>query len=168
MLQARMEKGDRRLYNVSRDLAHCFGELLTEAVKRCTARPWKELSDLGDREGVTGENIAETSAALLKFLGIQADFPKESMFDGLYRSGYTQLPAAPRIVLMAYLGSVVLGAHWAGVREATLGGEGPALVYKDLAAHGEHLVKLASMPAWQRPLYKLGQRAQKAWQAFRG
>jgi hypothetical protein len=66
------------------------------------------------------------------------------------------------VIVIAYLGNVTLGIHFAGVREATLGTTSPVLAYKDLVAAGAQLVESMRMPRWRRWLRKLYRRLRRS------
>lgn len=165
-LNARMSQSDPRLYNPNRDVAHNFEYVVNEVATAIEEGRWKFLSVLAVNHGVTQDDLGLCMAALCKFVVIQADHPGESMPACLARSGYLDLPEAAQAVVMAYLGTVTLGMHWVGVREATLGGNGPALTYKRLRATGRRMTLLMRMPPWRRRLYRLKSRLRRAWRAF--
>jgi len=166
-LQARMSQNDPRLYNVNRDVAHNFGFVITEMFKAVLEERWPALTNLAKEKGVTKEQLGEGCNALVKFVGVQADDPNESMAACLARCGWLDFPEHVRVILMAYLGLVTLGIHFHGVREATLGGQGPAATYKQLSWHGRRMVLLMRMGWFRRRLYRLRARLRKAWRSFK-
>lgn len=161
-----MSQGDNRLYNVNRDVAHNFDFVIQEVAKCLEERRWNALTNLAAEYKVSDETLGLACAALCKFVGVQADNPKESMAQCLARCGWLDLPEQARVVVMAYLGVITLGIHHKGVREATLDGRGPADSYKKLRWHGRQLVLLMRMPRWRRWLYRLKQRVRRAWRAL--
>ncbi len=165
-LNARMTQGDPRLYNVNRDVAHNF-EYVIQEVSSCVEKgKWGALTNLAKDNKVTDEQLGQCCAALCRFIAVQADNPKESMAACLARCGFLDLPEIARVVIAAYLGNIMLGMHFAGVRETTISGVGPTLTYKKLRWHGQKLVLLMKMPWWRRRLYQLRSRLRRAWRAF--
>lgn len=165
-LQARMTEGDPRLYNVNRDLAHNFDQVILATASRIEAATWKDLHDIARASGVSDEDLGKACQCLCRFILAQSDDKKESMAGCLARCGFLDLHPAARVVVTSYLGTVVLGMHWAGVHEATMGGIGPVLTYQDLRWYGVRCVKLMQMPPWRRTLYKLRARWRRAWRNF--
>lgn len=166
MLQARMSQGDNRLYNVNRDVAHNFDFIIQEVAKCMEEERWPALTRLARDAQITDEALGRCCEALIKFIGVQADNPNESMAQCLARCGFLDLPETARVVTMAYLGNITLGIHHRGVREATMNGVGPADSYKKLRWHGRQLVLLMKLPRWKRSLYRLKQRVRRAWRAL--
>lgn len=165
-LQARMSEGDNRVVNPNRDVAHNFEYMMLEVARRVEEGTWDYLTLLGKREGVTDEDAGLAVAAVCKFVTVQMEHKHESMAQCLARCGFLDLKPAARCVVMAHLGTIILGTHWAGVREATLGGVGPALTYKRLRWHGRRCHLLMTMPRWKRRLYLLKTRLRRAWREF--
>lgn len=165
-MQARMSQADERLYSPNRDVAHNFEYVIQEVAKKVEEGRWDYLADLAKREGVTDDDLGAVCAALCKFVTVQLDYKRESMAQCLARCGFLELKPAARAAVMATLGTVILGMHWAGVRESTLGGKGPALTYKQLRWHGRKLVLLMKMPRWRRRLYTLWGRVRRAWRVL--
>lgn len=165
-LNARMSQSDPRLYNVNRDVAHNFDFVIQEVAKALETGRWEALTKLAEERSVTDEALGRCCEALIKFMGVQADNPKESMAACLARCGFLDLPETARVIVMAYLGQVTLGIHWAGVREATMNGTGPALTYRKLRKEGRKLTLLMKMPRWKRWLYRLKERVRRGWRAF--
>lgn len=168
MIQARLSENDSRLYSTNRDVAHNFPWVIEEVFARCQAGNWQELHALVRSRGVDDAELGAVCEALGRFMAIEAENPKEGMGQGLARSGFLARPFEARVLVMAYLGTVVLGMHWAGVREATLGGVGPALTQQDLRWRGRRCALLMRMPRWRRWLYSAGRRWRRAWRALRG
>lgn len=165
-MQARMTQGDPRLYSPNRDVAHNFEFVIQEVAECLETGKWPALTRLAAEKGVTDVELGKCCEALCKFVIVQTDNPKESMGACLGRCGFLDLPETARIVVMAYLGNIILGMHWAGVREATLNKEGPALTYRKLRWHGARLVILMKMPRWRRYLHNLKGRCRRAWREF--
>lgn len=165
-MQARLNQSDPRLYSVNRDVAHNFAYVIEETAKRIEAGNWKPLVAYGENAGLCDEDLGAGCQVLIRFVLGQLDFPKEGMSASLQRAGFFDLPEEVRIILMAHLGSIVLGIYWVGVHEATLGGEGPLLTCKQLQEHGAQCAKLMSVPRWRRGLFKFWLRALEVWRVL--
>lgn len=165
-MQARMTQNDPRLYNVNRDVAHNFDGVIQEVARSIETNRYKPLGVLAKADGVTDEELGRACQALCLFMGVQADEPKESMAQCLERCGFLAVHPTARVIVMAYLGNVTLGYHWAGVREATMSKAGPALTYKQLRWFGKAMTLAMSMPPWKRRLYRWHRRIRRAWRAY--
>lgn len=166
-LQARLSQADPRLYSANRDLAHNFVEVMGAVVGRINAKQWDYLAAYAEKEGVTDEELSKACDSLCRFVACQMATKRADMGEELTASGFFKVSPAARAVVMSYLGTVILGMHWSGVREATLDGNGPASLLRGLRWHGDKCVKLMRLPAWRRNLYMLRRRLRRAWQGFR-
>lgn len=166
-VQARLSPNDPRLYNVNRDVAHNFAFVVGEVARCLEEGRWPALTRLAAARGVSDEDLGRACAALARFVAVQADDPAESMAACLARCGFLELPETAQVVVMAYLGTVTLGIHHRGVREATLGGRGPADDYRALAEHGRRCAGLMRLPRWRRRWLRFVGRLRRAWRAFR-
>jgi hypothetical protein len=166
-LNARMSASDPRLYNPNRDVAHNFDFVITAVASAIESGRWDAPLAIARAKGITDEELGAACSALCRFVTVQVDDPKESMYSCLVRSGFLDLKPEARVIVMAYLGNVILGMHWAGVREATLGGSGPAQTYQHLREHGDRLVRLMGRPRWRRALSRWWYRIKRAWRIFR-
>jgi hypothetical protein len=167
-LQARMSENDPRLYNVNRDLAHCFVRVAELVAGRLEDGLWPELNEIVKREGLTQDDLGEACGAFCTFVATSVEDPSADMHTALERSGWFNVKPGAQVAAMACLGTVILGMHFSGVREATLGGEGPAMDLRQLAAFGERSSKLISMSRWQRRVARIKLRASNAWKAILG
>lgn len=165
-LQARMSQGDDRLYNVNRDVAHNFGFVMLEVAKAIEEERLSSLAKIAKDYNVDDETIGKCMQSLLKFVAVQAEDPKESMACCLARCGFLDLPEMARVVVMAYLGVVTLGIHHRGVREATMGGHGPADTYKKLVGHGRKLSLLMKISKFRRRMYRWKEKIRHAWRTL--
>lgn len=155
-LQARAGEWDHRLYNVDRDVAHNFGDVCTETARRLEEGLWPELAAYLRAVGASEDELGESCRAFLQCVATSTDIQKESLHAALVRTGWFEVEAPAQIAFMATLGTVMLGYFWAGVREATLGGVGPTLEYRDLALAGRRAAATLALPRWRRRLYAWG------------
>lgn len=167
-LQARFSPDDTRLYSIYRDVAHNFGDVIREAAKRLEDDEWAVLAAVLKKEGVTQEDLGRACEAYCIFVATSSDFPQEDMEAALVRSGFFAVPGLAQVALMAIIGTVLAGYYFAGVREATLGGKGPALQLQDLREMGARTSKAMCMPPWRRKLRSFFGRFARAWKTIRG
>lgn len=165
MIQVRTPTDDR-MYNPSRDLAHCFAPVMAVVRDRIGGGAWAYLTTFAKGENVTDTELAQAYKCLCEFVATQMT-KQESMVEALERCGFLAVPEPAKAILMAYLGTVIVGMHWQAVRDAAVGSQGPAMTYRDLAVAGEKFAKLMAVPKWRRPLHKLVVRAREAWVALR-
>jgi hypothetical protein len=92
--------------------------------------------------------------------------PVKRMSEALARCGWYNVPEAAQVAYMAYLGTVLSGYFFAGVREATLGGVGPAQSLQDLRAVGSQSAKAMTLPRWKRRLSAFFGRFRSAWRTL--
>jgi len=149
-IQARMSETDPRLYNVNRDVAHNFKRVAELVAGRLEDELWPELSEIVKREGVDQNDLGLACEAFCKFIGTSIEDPGADMQTALDRCGWFKVKPAAQVALMSCLGTVILGMHFSGVREATLGGEGPAMDLKTLTDYGEQSAKLITQGRFAR------------------
>lgn len=168
-LQARMSEGDRRLYNPGRDVAHNFQEVLETVADRLEKQSWPELAGLLDREGVDMDDLGEACGAYCTYIASAADPERGqlSMIDAMRLSGFFECKPAAQVAVLAMIGTCFAGIQFGGIREATVGGEGPLETIAEVAQHGARLQKYMGMPRWRRKLADFKRRIAEAYQAFR-
>lgn len=166
-LQARMAEGDPRLYNPSRDLAHCFGGTIEELLKRVQDIKWPALRDYLKEKGVTDAELGKAVAALSTFVATATHDAKENMNGTLIRSGWYDVSDPAMVAVTSLLGTILMGYYWTGAKEATIGGIGPCLNNASLQQAGAECFDLMTLPRWKRPLYKLRERLRRVWRGLR-
>lgn len=167
-LQARMSENDPRLYNVNRDVAHNFGDVAREVAGRLEDNRWPVVGEILTKYNVTEDQLGLACEAFCKFVASSVDVPKERMNEALARSGWFNVPEVAQVAYMAYLGTVMTGYFYAGVRESTIQGAGPALTYQDLRDVGSRTSKLMTAPRWRRRFDALWSRVRLAWRTLKG
>lgn len=166
-LQARMSESDRRLYNPSRDVAHNFKEVLQLVAARLEDNKWPELSALLLREQVSMDDLGEACASYCMYVASAVEDPNKSMFAGIHDSGFFKCKPAAQIAVMAMIGVSYAGIQHAGIREATISGEGPLQTVSQLVASADKLRKYLNKPLWQRKLLRWIEKVKKGIQAVK-
>lgn len=169
-LQARMSEGDRRLYNPSRDVAHNFKEVMDIVAGRLEDQKWPELIEILGREGVSMDEIGEACGCYCTYLASAADQDMAgiSMIESMRASGFFKCKPASQVAVLAMIGTCYAGIQFGGIREATVGGEGPLETIAEVAQHATHMHRYMGLPRWRRKLVDFRRRIVKAFQAFRG
>ncbi len=154
-MQARMSKGDDRLYNPGRDVAHNFKEVMESVAARLEdSACWKELREVLAREKVTDNDLGEACAAYCRYLVTSANSPKVPMAEAIELAGFFKTKPAAQVAVMAMIGTVYAGIQHVGIREATLGGVGPLQDAKSLVREAESLTRYMRYPRWFRKAYR--------------
>lgn len=148
MLQARFNQGDPRLYSVNRDVAHNFQYVAMEVARRLRDDRWPAVEKLCAAHRITKVELGEACAAFCRFVAGVLEVPKESMEEGVKRSGLLDVREEAQVAFMSCLGQVMAGVYWVGLREATAGGSNPPLDSESLVRLGaecaDHLAKAAA------------------------
>lgn len=153
-IQARASEWDHRLYNVGRDCAHNFGEVCAETARRIEEQDWPAINRMLAAAGVGDDELGEACRAFLEFVATAtADRSERQPRQVLARVGWFALSDTAQIAFLAVLGTVQMGYFFAGVREATLGGEGPLQHYPDLKTAGRQTAIALAVPRWRRRFY---------------
>ena len=137
-LNARLSSAaDGRLYNPNRDVAHCFKFVVEQVSMRFDTEQWRALTDLLDNDDVSLTDVGNALQCFIKFVASSVDNGKETMESCLQRTGFLDCSDTEQIAVLSYVGLVVTGMFFQGVREVTLGGRGPVTDTSDLRLAGE-------------------------------
>ena len=126
-MQARITAGDTRLYNPTRDVAHNFAGVVELLITNYDDSGWAELREYTIKQGVTDTDIAATLEAFVTAVMYAKDKAKRklSIHAALTETGFFKQKLLAQATIMALLGQIYTGMHYAGIREATIGNEGP-------------------------------------------
>jgi len=118
---------------------------------------------------VTMDDLGEACAAYCTYIGYASDpaMSKLSMVDALKQSGWFDCKPAAQVGVMAVWGTCYAGLGYAGIREASLGGEGPMADAAELTKEAERLKRYIGMPKWRRKIADFNRRLHQAITAFR-
>jgi len=165
-LQARMSEGDKRLYNPSRDVAHNFKEVLSLVASRLEDEKWPELAELLHRENVSMDDLGEACACYCRYVAYGAEDPKKPMQESLIDCGFFKCKPAAQIAVMAMIGVCYAGIQHVGIREATIGNEGPLLSVKELTQVADNLLKFTGKSRLMKFLFSFKMKVKKAFRVL--
>lgn len=140
------------LYNPGRDVAHNFVEVVTMAADRLENGTWPELDSMLQEAGVSDEEVGKACGAYCEYVAKAKTEPETPMVKAMEDSGFFQCHPVAQVAVMATIGAIFTGIQHAGVREATLGGVGPAMTTAELLNVGDRAVRVMSRPRWYRQL----------------
>lgn len=167
-LQARMSKGDDRLYNPGRDVAHNFKEVMeTVAARLESTDQWFELAAILKQNKITDNDLGEACAAYCRYLVSAVESPQTPMAKAIEQAGFFNTKPAAQVAVMAMIGTVYAGIQHVGVREATMGGVGPMHDALTLVKEAESLLEYMRYPRWRRKLLKFFNKLKTALTSFR-
>lgn len=166
-LQARMSADDRRLYNPARDVAHNFQEVMNLVAGRLEDHAWPELDGLLTRENINLDDLGEACGAYCRYLASAIHEPTLPMGEALIKSGFLACKPAAQVAVMAMIGTCYAGIQHAGIREASVGGEGPLYTVENLLVHAERFRAQLGRSYWQRRWDRLKARFRAGWEALR-
>jgi hypothetical protein len=130
---------------------------------------WPELAEVLKRESVSMDDLGEACGAYCRYVASAADESKRdlSMIESMRASGFLDCKPAAQIAVLAMIGVCYAGIQFGGVREATVGGEGPLETIAEVAHHAERLKNYIGKPRWRRKLTDFRQRIVNAIQTLR-
>jgi hypothetical protein len=167
-MQARMSAGDNRLYNPSRDVAHNFQQVMEIVAGRLEDHTWPELDSILERERITMDELGEACGAYCRYLASAATELQITLFDSLRKSGFLDCKPAAQVAVLAHIGACYAGIQYAGVREATVNGEGPLLTVEQLLVYAEQFRRYAGMSRRRRRFERLKSKFRTALRTLRG
>lgn len=151
-VQARMSEGDRRLYNVNRDVAHNFKYVMQIVAQRFDEDAWPAITSLCKRENVPISEIDKALSCYCEYVAMAGSHPERDMFQALNLSGFFACHSTAQVAVMAMIGTTYAGIQFVGVREATVGGEGPMASMLDLISGAKKFRKYAAMSLFRRAM----------------
>jgi len=166
-MQARMTANDARLYNPSRDVVHNFQQVMKLVAGRLEDASWTELDELLRRENTTMDDLGEACQAYCNYLANSAKLPDLPMYDSLEQCGFFKTKPAAQVAVLAMIGTCYAGIHHIGIREATVGGEGPLQTVDELMVYAQRFREYAGMSRTRRRWERLKRRIQTAIQAMK-
>jgi len=166
-LQARMTSNDARLYSPARDVAHNFQEVMNLVAARLEDHVWPELDGLLLREGITIDDLGDACGKYCTYLASAVQTPNLSMIKSLNNSEFLECKPAAQVAVMAMIGTCYAGIQHAGIREASVGGDGPMHTVKELLVHAERFRAQVGKSRWRRKLDRLQLQCKAVWEAIR-
>lgn len=153
-LNMRTSEADSRLYNPARDVAHNFQDVVQSMAERLEDGVWSELDSLLKKEGISLDELGEACGRYAEYVAMAAnkDTATKSVEEALEHSGFLNTDPVAQIAVMAMLGQIYTGIQHVGIREVTLGGDGPAADTKDLLKAADRIRQYMSKPRWLRNL----------------
>lgn len=166
-MQARMSANDQRLYNPSRDVAHNFEEVMRLVASRLEDHVWPELDGLLARENINLDDLGEACGAYCSYLASAVNEPNLAMEAALHKSNFLACKPAAQVAIMAMIGVCYAGIQFAGIRDASVAGDGPLYTVETLMVHAERFRAQAGRSRWQRRWDRFKARVRDGWAALR-
>jgi hypothetical protein len=115
-----LPRGDDRIYNVARDLAHNFPEILGRVMRSFSSRRWAELEETLYRAGVDDKELAKAFDSYVKSVLVMQQRGKEGQKweDMLKDQGFIDCDAAAQVAVFAEIGLMVCGMYFASYEDA--------------------------------------------------
>ena len=162
-----MTANDQRLYNPGGDVAHNFQQVMELVAGRREDASWTELSEVLEREGITIDDLGEACGAYCTYLANTVKTPNQTMYDSLDQCGFFKTKPAAQVAVLAMIGTCYAGIQYTGIREATIGGEGPLQTVDELMVYAQRFRDYAGMSRTRRRWERLKRRMRKAVQALK-
>lgn len=142
MIQARQSNGDSRLYAPNRDVAHLFQPMMHQVAAWIEDGNWPVLAEFLKKNSIEPDALGEACAKMCRLIGEGAEvqYRKESCVDALKRSGFLGEPIEAQLAVLASIGAVVVGVAHKGLREASLGTDGPMKTIGELLEDSDRLL----------------------------
>lgn len=160
------DSGDKRWSDPSRDLAHCFPNLICQTAELIDGDKWPVFRKYLVDNNVTTEDLGVVMLALCQFTQACLEKPEDTLDDCLRRSGYYSVSQPAVMAYLAAMGSVVLGGIFAGRRQAYMG-EGTVYHPYSLATAAKRFLVLSSIPPWRRKIYFLWKDIRRVFRRLR-
>lgn len=137
-------------YAPARDIAYLYPSVLSNVADRLEAEAFKPLHEMLLREGVTMDDLGAACEAYALFTNMahQTDKP---MAQAMEESGWLAVHPLARVAYMFYVGAMIGGTFYTGIRDACPKDEHPSvLTLTKLVKDAKAFVAYTSAPAWMR------------------
>jgi hypothetical protein len=106
-------------YAPARDITWLYPNVMQTAENMLYDRRYEPLHNWLDEEGVTEEDLALTVEAYCKVLNAAHQNPEESLTDVMDRVGFSDMPIPAQVALTYYIGTMMAGTFFQGIRDVT-------------------------------------------------
>lgn len=159
-IQMRPKEGQLRevRYAPHRDIAYLYGPCVQAAEDMIFEGRDKELTEWLREEGVTEDDLGEALRAYCLALNAAHQNPDETWLDVLERTGFSSVKAPARIALMYYIGTVMAGTFFKGLRDVVELGDNTIPSIQRLIQTGENMARYLAKGRIRRWWHRLRMR----------
>jgi len=140
---------DRIRYNPSRDIAHCYKDILISAERVTLDCAWKELNEYLRYRGIEEEELGEAWVALAKFFNRGMENFDETAHQALEESGWFDTPMA-NVAVCAAIGRIMLPTMYHAMQEVLDPNVEQPMKGHELAERAQALEAYMRQPRWLR------------------
>ena len=138
-------------YSPARDVAYLWPGLLATLADRLEDRADPEIHKILDEHGITLDDLGEAVGALCRFANSSHKNLDDNMSQCLEKSGWHDAKPEARIACLYYIGAMIVGTFFKGIREAIPENDNRELpVLDDLVQAARQFEAYVSMPRWRR------------------
>lgn len=141
-------------YAPSRDLLYIYPDVLRNVADRLEDAPFKPLHDWLKERDVTLDDLGEAAGCYCKYMNAAHQGVERTMWDILEKSGWNQCKWEARVAYMFYVGILMTGVFFKGVRDATPEGGETISQVKALIAAGRQFDAYLSLSWFEKWLYR--------------
>lgn len=141
-------------YAPARDVANIFPFVCKLVALRLEQQPWEEVRRVCAERGVSDTQLGEAIAAFARFCVIAHEDPREDMATALRRAKWFDCHPTAQLAVMCYLGQVLAGVFFSGIRDAMSLGDPVRTDVAQLLTYAKRSVLLLSLPRWKRALLR--------------
>lgn len=142
-LQIRPKAGSGEVYDVAynpaRDIAYLYPNIVQMAETMLYEGRHKLLHEWLDCEEVDPDDLAKTIRAFCETLNAAHQNPDETLEDIMERTGFADCPQPLQVALMYYIGTMMAGTFFKGLRDVVRRGDDTTPEVRRLAAMGARM-----------------------------
>lgn len=145
-------------YSPQRDIAYLYGPCVQAAEDMVYEGRDESLTAWLDANGITHDELGEAFQKFCLALNAAHQNPKESWEDVLERTGFSKVKAPARIAMMYYIGTIMAGTFFQGIRDVVELGDDTVHSIQNLIETGEDMARYLAKGRISRWWYRIRRR----------
>ena len=141
-------------YAPARDIVYLLPDIMTNVADRLEEGHFKELHALLKRRKITMDDLGEACKAYITFMNTGHEDPHKRIDDVLKDAGWYKVKPEARIAYMYYVGAMMSGTFFRGIRDVTPERGDTIPQVKDLRAAANQLELVCHMGWFRKFLYR--------------
>ena len=141
-------------YAPSRDVVYLWPDVMRNLADRLEDAPFKPLADFLESEGISMEQLAQAYKAYIDFINAAHRSADKGVYESLEDAGWLQCPLPAQLAVMYYLGMMITGVAFRGLRDVVAEDGDTIPQVRLLMQEARLLDRYIAKSRWQRWLHR--------------